>query len=140
MGSQAALRALSPGRVIVVSNKVHQNSIGIILQQASLQHKTSLSKDPLDKLFTILVAVGNDRQNCDTVEEMKLSADDKITDPFISRKLAVLDGGFTQKVEEIRASDIAFIAAKQININPSKIIDDHKKRQIPRFRYAFNRI
>ena len=134
MASQAGMRALSPGRVVVLSNKMHRNSVGIILQQTSLQQRTSLSKDPLDKLFTVLVAASSCSVNYIATEELKLSADDKVTEPIISRRLAVFDDGFTQKVEVIRASDIAFIAAKQIKIDPSKIIDDHKKRQIPRFR------
>ena len=136
MGSQAGQRALSPGRVIIIASTSHRNALAIILLQTSLQNKTALSKDPLDKLFTVLVPVNNSSAIHETTEEMKLASNDKITEPFISRKLATVHGGFTPHVEEIRASDIAFITAKQIKIDPSKIIDDHKKRQIPRFRYS----
>jgi len=134
LGSQAGQRALSPGRVIIIASTSHRNALAIILLQTSLQNKTALSKDPLDKLFTVLVPVNNSSAIHETTEEMKLASNDKITEPFISRKLATVHGGFTPHVEEIRASDIAFITAKQIKIDPSKIIDDHKKRQIPRFR------
>ena len=135
MTSQVGQRALSPGRVIIVSNETHQNSLAIILQQSSMGQKTSLSKDPLDKLFTVLVLVNQGNQNSVKADEMKLTAEDKITEPFITRKLANFDGSCTQNVEEIRASDIAFISAKQIKTEPSKIIDDHKKREISRFRF-----
>ena len=136
MASQAGQRALSPGRIVTIASKRHRNSLGIILLQASLQNKTALSKDPLDKLYTVLVPVNNSSEINEAAEDMKLASDDNITDPFISRKLAAVHSGFTPNVEEIRANDIAFITAKQIKIDPSKIIDDHKKRQIPRFRYS----
>lgn len=136
MSSQAALRTLIPGRVVVVSNKVHRNALAIILQPHSLTKKSSLSTDPLDKVFTVLILTNKRGENMNAAQEMKMTAEDKETDPFITRKILTLDGVCAQLVEEIRASDIAFICNKHIKTEASKIIEDHKKRQLPRFRYV----
>lgn len=132
MSSHAVTSVLAPGRVIVIANKTHRNALGMIL----LNQKTSPSKDPLDKLFTALILTSNSNRGNGTPVEMKPTAEDEITVPFITRKLSVYDGPCTQIVEEIRGSDIVFVVAKKIKTEASIIIDDHKKRQIPRFRYV----
>ena len=134
MTSQAGIRSLSPGRVVVVANKTFRNSLAIILQQSSLRQQTSLSKDPLDKLFTVLILTSKQTKADEGNKDLKPTAQDVMTEPRVTRKLLTPDGMGTQVVQEIRGSDISFITTKQIKTDPARVIDDHKKREIPRFR------
>eukprot|EP00112_Aurelia_sp_Birch-Aquarium-sp1_P007962 Seg187.3 transcript_id=Seg187.3/GoldUCD/mRNA.D3Y31 product="Helicase SKI2W" protein_id=Seg187.3/GoldUCD/D3Y31 len=134
MTSQAGIRSLSPGRVVVVANKTFRNSLAIVLQQSSLRQQTALSKDPLDKLFTVLVLTSKNSKVDEGSKDLKPTAQDIVTEPRVTRKLFTPDGMGTQVVEEIRGSDVAFITTKQIKTDPARVIDDHKKREIPRFR------
>jgi len=52
-----------------------------------------------------------------------------------TKRLFQPEGQCGQVVEEIIAADIEELINKTIKIDPEKIIDNHKKRLIPRFRY-----
>eukprot|EP00794_Sanderia_malayensis_P015879 gene15879-17479_t len=134
LSSQAGLRSLSSGRVVVVCNKEHRNKLAIILQQSSLKQQSSLSKDPLDKLFTVLMMCDNGPTHVHCSSQLVLSAEDVETNPLVTRRLFVPENMASQIVCEVRGSDIAFITSKTIKTDSSRVIDDHNKRQIPRFR------
>ena len=127
------MRALTPGRVLVIANNRFHNSLAVLLQQGNLKQRLEISKDPLDKLFTVLVLTL--KENETTAQDgLRPTAADAVKNPVISRQLSTPVGAACQIVEEVRGSDIAYITTKQIKTDPTRIIDDHKKRQIPRFR------
>ena len=87
------------------------------------------NKDPLEKLFTVLVLIDKYNSNNNNFRE-----NPKDEDPFVSKKLFRPDGPGSQTVVEIRGADISLITSRTAKIDGIRIIDDHKKRQMLRFR------
>lgn len=146
LSSNFARKNLSPGRVVVVNNQNHRNSLGVILQLGPIDSKHSktstTSSNPAEKIYTILLV-------CDkTYELRKMNQDgdessDNITgtddleshlEKFSSRSIFLPPDDSGQIVEEIGALEIEEIVDRMLNIEATKIIENHKKRSIPRFR------
>ena len=54
--------------------------------------------------------------------------------PFIKRRLFLPEGRCSHSIIQVDGSEISAISVRQMKVDTSKIIDDHKKRMIPRFR------
>ena len=117
MAYQQTFKVLSPGRVVLIDNNKHNNALGVILQSSA---KT--------KLFNTLIIC--EKTNC---EENECEGQSSIK-PYTSTKLFYPDGPCGHLVDEMRAQDISAICDKTIKINAEGIINDFKKRQIPRFK------
>ena len=164
--STAAQKCLTPGRVILVSNSNHHNALGVILKVGTLDSKfTAKTKDPLEMNFVVLLicdktyevkrmyaedeinknknekidqnviadptAVGMTDENNVGVHALKTSAG---ADQGVDIYLPPDESG--QIVEDITALCIEEIFDYSVSVDAAKIIDNHKKRMIPRFRWV----
>ena len=145
LGSSVAQKCLTPGRVILVTNENHHNALGVILKAGTLDSKfstSSSSKDPLEKKYIALLI-------CDKIYELRCmnkedlgpsaSTQDNLDNKeyvkrFLSTDIYVPEDENGQIVEEITAVCIEEILDCSVTIDAAKIIDNHKRRLIPRFR------
>uniref|UniRef100_A0AAY4E920 Uncharacterized protein n=1 Tax=Denticeps clupeoides TaxID=299321 RepID=A0AAY4E920_9TELE len=114
------LKALSVGRVVVVSNVQHTNALGVVLQ---------VSSDAVNRAFTSLVICekGN--------EEMGGATQTSSATPHLYRTaLFVPEGPCSHTVQKLKLQDISAITSKTLKVIPERIIDNYNKRQQPRFR------
>ncbi|XP_020373916.1 helicase SKI2W [Rhincodon typus] len=123
MESTSAVKTLSVGRVLVVKNQRHKNALGVILQVCT---------DSSNRSFTTLV-LSESRQE-ETGKDVEESPVAPTPDYLLANKLFFPEGPCGHVVEKLTAKDIGSITVKTLRINADKIIDDYKKRQIPRFR------
>ena len=56
--------------------------------------------------------------------------------PFVKRRLFLPEGRCSHSIVQVNGSEISAITVRQMKVDTSKIIDDHKKRMLPRFRYV----
>ena len=78
----------------------------------------------------------NGVQNTNNENEAETEqSDSSFPRPVIANQLFHPEGLCGQKVLEVLADDISSITTKTLKVNAEKIIDDIKKRQMPRFRY-----
>ena len=163
--STAAQKCLTPGRVILVSNSNHRNALGVILKVGTLDSKfTPKTKDPLEMNFVVLLICdktyevkrmyAEDEINRNKNE--KNSPGDTTADPaavgMAENNMGIhaltaseVDQGVDiylppdesgQIVEDITALCIEEIFDYSVTVDAMKIIDNHKKRMIPRFRWV----
>ncbi|XP_072890914.1 superkiller complex protein 2 [Hemitrygon akajei] len=127
MESTSGVKALSAGRVVVVKNQQHRNALGVILQ---------VSGDSSNRSFTTLVLC--DSRGGEEQEEEREGGVDSSTAPtpdqLLANKLFLPEGPCGHTVVKLSLADISSITVKTLRINTDKIIDDFKKRQVPRFR------
>lgn len=130
MESTSVLKALSAGRVVVVKNRQHNNALGVILQ---------VSTDSGGRTFTALVLCEAQRGADEGEDEGgTLEEQEEPTAPtpeqLLTSKLFLPEGPCGHAVVKLTPADIGSVTVKTLRINADKIIDDFKKRQIPRFR------
>ncbi|XP_078422703.1 superkiller complex protein 2 isoform X2 [Cetorhinus maximus] len=123
MESTSGFKVLSVGRVLVVKTQRHKNALGVILQ---------VSTDSTNRTFTTLV-LSESRQEETEKEAEKLPVA-PTPDQLLTNKLFLPEGPCGHTVEKLTTKDIGSVTVKTLRINADKIIDDFKKRQIPRFR------
>ena len=140
----AAMKALSPGRIVIVSDSKHRNVLGVVLQVSS-----GLSGE---KKFTVLVIGENNANNsaqtvpqsvasetktqCASAELSTQYVDSDGPEPVLLTQLFVPDGPSTQTLLALLPRDINVITTKTIKVEPEKIVNDIKKRQQARFKYV----
>ena len=121
------MKALSGGRVVIVRTKKHRNALGVVLSSSTASK---------ERTFKVLVLC-----NQETSPEIAKSAE---TPPDTSRarveplRKEVLfepEGPCGHTVVDLLGEDISVITTVTIKIMCDRIVDDYKKRQIPRFRY-----
>ena len=59
---------------------------------------------------------------------------DEDVQPFIKRRLFLPEGRCSHSIIQVNGNEISAISVRQMKVDTSKIIDDHKKRMLPRFR------
>ncbi|GCB72592.1 hypothetical protein scyTo_0002073 [Scyliorhinus torazame] len=123
MESTSGFKALSVGRVLVVKTQRHKNALGVILQVAT---------DSTNRTFTTLV-LSESRQE-ETEKEVEALPMAPTPDQLLTNKLFLPEGPCGHTVEKLTTKQIGSVTVKTLRINADKIIDDFKKRQIPRFR------
>uniref|UniRef100_UPI00398EBB74 superkiller complex protein 2-like n=1 Tax=Pristiophorus japonicus TaxID=55135 RepID=UPI00398EBB74 len=123
MESTNGFKALSVGRVLVVKTQRHRNALGVILQ---------VSTDSSSRTFTTLVLCESRPDKAEKgVEDPPVAP---TPDELLTNKLFLPEGPCGHTVEKLSAMDIGRVTGRSLRINADKIIDDFKKRQIPRFR------
>lgn len=137
---------MEAGRVVLVSNTNHKNALGLVLQQGSVNSSSkffSASQSTLEKLYAVLILCDKtyedallhghfqrDRKD-EQAEDQQGSTE---ADVFLSRKVFRPQGQCGQVVEDICAAHVVDITDKKLKVDFDKIIDNHKKRLLPRFR------
>lgn len=117
--SSAGLRNLQPGRVLVVNNEKYKQALAV-----------SLKVDSSGKVAKILTLI--------MTEDVKYEGREA-DHPFAPQRILLKtlfrpELSATQDITTIQAKDISYITTTKIDIKADRIIDDHNKRQIPRFR------
>lgn len=120
MESVSGLKALSVGRVVVVNNHQHFNTLGVILQ---------VSKESVSRTFTALVMCEKGRE-----EGASERPDINTSSHFYNTALFIPEGPCSHTVQKLKLDDISAITAKTLKVIPDRIIDNYSKRQQPRFR------
>ena len=59
--------------------------------------------------------------------------DDEVQ-PFVKRRLFLPEGRCSHRIVQVNGSEISAITVRQMKLDTNKIIEDHKKRMLPRFR------
>ncbi|XP_076158471.1 superkiller complex protein 2-like [Alosa pseudoharengus] len=120
MDSVSGLKALSVGRVVIISNSQHHNALGVILQ---------VSNDAVNRTFTTLIICekGNEEPGGDTQNNSSLTH-------LYSTTLFTPEGPCSHTVQKLKSQDISAITVKTLKVIPERIIDNYYKRQQPRFR------
>lgn len=129
------LKMLSAGRVVVVNTVSHRNSLGVILG--------SVLPSKRDRTFKVLVI-------CEQKRELPFGCSDdsarKDTSPvtnsdwlglelhFLGNKYFRPTGPCGQEIIEVGLKQITYVSSKLLKINAEKIIEDVRKREMPRFR------
>ena len=62
-----------------------------------------------------------------------LDMDDEVQ-PFVKRRLFLPEGQCSHCIVHADGSEISAITVRQMKLDTNKIIEDHKKRMLPRFR------
>lgn len=62
-----------------------------------------------------------------------LGMDDEVQ-PFLKRRLFLPEGRCSHSIVQVNGSEISAITVRQMKLDTHKIVEDHKKRMLPRFR------
>ena len=146
-------KILTPGRLITVSNGNHDNAVAAIVFTGSLHTSSKLTPkvntgNCLEKLYVVLILCNKSYEDQKQFEAYKqdLKVKEKNepqnteqakynhSEQFLSKTLFQPTERSGQVIEEIMAADIREILDKCLKLDTAKIIDNHKKRLIPRFR------
>ncbi|XP_074839316.1 superkiller complex protein 2-like [Carettochelys insculpta] len=127
--SASGLKALAPGRVVIVQTPVHRNALGVILQ---------VSPDAANRTFTTLVlcekAPEEGTPGGDT-DRGSPSPEVPFPDDLLLNKLFLPEGPCGHVVEQLGPCDIAVLTGRTLRVNAERILEDVRKRQMPRFRH-----
>ena len=128
-----AVKSLTAGRVVVVDTTEHRNTLGVVLKVSSTSGT--------DKSYTMLVLC---EQNVPSHSQQEMSSSDTscscdnsdwtLPRPVIAMPLFRPEGQCGSKTIDTKSYEISAITVKTLKINADRIIDDIKKRQIPRFK------
>ena len=119
---------LTPGRVIVVNSKDHLNMFGIVLTSKSLRKET----------YTVLVIC--DEKDSVWTESQTASFPQEdlemiVVEPYVKHPVIFCpQRPCGHKVIDVVEKDIVAVTEKKIRVESEAIINDYKKRQMPRFR------
>lgn len=117
----AAIKALSPGRVVVVDENSHSNALGVVL-------KTSMGTNN-ERTFTCLVIC--DKNSSDVEQNPR---DPDLVSAITNLNLFQPEGPCWHNMIDCKADAISLVTTKTLRIDPDRIINDVKKRQQARFR------
>uniref|UniRef100_A0A8C5WTI5 SKI2 subunit of superkiller complex n=1 Tax=Laticauda laticaudata TaxID=8630 RepID=A0A8C5WTI5_LATLA len=129
MESMNGLKALSVGRVIVVNTQEHKNALGVILQ---------VSSDAVNRVFSTLVMCEKNSMERDLTEGQESnpppSAEVPLPQDLLHTKLFLPEGPCGHTIKKLGPTDILGITTKNLRVNAERILEDFRKRQMPRFR------
>ncbi|XP_071097227.1 superkiller complex protein 2-like [Haliotis cracherodii] len=117
----AAIKALSAGRVVVIDNSSHRNTLGVVLQSSMGQNN--------DRIFTVLIVC--EKHYSEAAQNDKHSAE---ASPILSRQLFQPEGPCWHDVVKVKGEEISVVTTKTLKVDPTKIINDVQKRQQLRFK------
>ena len=131
-----------------MNNVNHKRALGVILQTGGLGSQSSFRgvtlKGPLEKLYTVLILCEKkyeeEKMSVDQTQvgmHAEVKGDQHPNDMFFLNGLFLPKGQCGQIVEEIIAADICDILNKVLKLDSEKVLENHKKRLIPRFRFFF---
>ena len=120
----AAVKVMSPGRLVIINTSKLSNVLGAVLKTAS----TSTNNE---KLYTVLVICDKDSAiNSNKCE----SQDTDLVKPVTKVKLFQPEGASWHEMVQCRGENIIVVTTKTIRLDADKIVNDVKKREQPRFR------
>lgn len=119
----AAIKALTAGRVIVISNSFHSNQLGIILNSTMAANN--------ERVFTCLILCDKNKSVKSLTEEVPIS--EEVT-PVTNTDLFLPEAPCGHDLIQVKAKDISTVTVKSIRVEANKVTDDIKKRQMPRFK------
>ncbi|XP_072845130.2 superkiller complex protein 2 isoform X1 [Pogona vitticeps] len=129
MESMNGLKALSVGRVVVVKNQEHQNALGVVLQVSSDSTNRSFS--------TLVICEKNPTEGetpTNTESDLPSPPEVPLPDDLLRTKLFLPERSCGHTIKKLSSSDISGITTKTLRVNAERILEDYKKRQMPRFR------
>lgn len=115
-----AVRALSPGRILVICYKQFQNALACLIKV-----------DPKDKT-KMTVFMLKDTSVSDNISENELMIKQCLATS--QEKISLIEKTSDHILMEVTTSSVSAITNKTLKIEGDKVIDNVKKRQIPRFR------
>ena len=132
-----AIKALGAGRVVVIDTEKHKNTLGVVLQTGTATAKTR-------KFTTLVLCEQKPNMENGPYSDLGSSEADKqdltLPRPVTVTNLFHPEGPCGHEMLELIADNISVITVKTLKIAGDKIVDECKKRQIPRFRYCFKTI
>ena len=123
------LKALSPGRVVTIYTNSYHYSLALILQQHSSKSAT--------RTFTVLMLCNAGDESEDRARALVDTSQGqyKAVMPYLPlEELFKPVGEVKHAVVTLDGQLIVSITEEMLKTELAKIIDDYKKRQIPRFR------
>ena len=150
----AAVKVMSPGRLVIINTSKLSNVLGAVLKTAS----TSTNNE---KLYTVLVicdkdsAINSNKGESSAINSNKCessaiisnkgdfsainsnkceSQDTDLVKPVTKVKLFQPEGASWHEMVQCRGENIIVVTTKTIRLDADKIVNDVKKREQPRFR------
>ena len=115
-------KMLSPGRALIIN---HENCINILGLLLSTDTKSK------ERSYQVLICSPSKEDNLEKVDEKKA-----MFVGLVNQRVRMSDVMNNQhKIVTIRDTNIIQITNKSVKIEPDKIINDIKKREIPRFKF-----
>ena len=126
MSNPSALKTLTPGRIVLIDNNQYKNALGLILKASPMSARER-------SFITLMLCEQNPREKEESISS-QLQDDNEKPCPVINRSLYYPEGACGHCMETLKTTDITDITTKVLKINADKIIDDIRKRQMPRFK------
>ena len=131
MASPSGQKALSVGRVVVVNNSFYCNVLGVILHTGNTSSSymtTEGRRGDQEKVYTILVICEEDTSY---EQHSRTNRIYQYTDSLFRP-----EGKCGHRIIKVNGLDIKYITTKQLKTDGAAILDDQRKREMPRFRYV----
>ncbi|XP_045196087.2 SKI2 subunit of superkiller complex protein-like [Mercenaria mercenaria] len=131
----AAVKALSPGRVVIMNHEIDNSVLGVVLKTSSGANN--------ERNFNILIICDKNNDSAKNSETSKNtssainsnnSLESDAVKPVIKTKLFQPEGPCWHEMVQCKADSIAIVTTKTIRTDGEKVINDIKKREQPRFR------
>ena len=120
------VKALSPGRVIIVSTRSNHNALGVILSSSTASK---------ERTFKALVLCSQADPGASVTQEQSSDSRRYHVEPLRKEPLFQPEGPCGHTVLDLLGQDIGTVTTATIKVNSDRIVEDFKKRQMPRFRY-----
>ena len=128
LSSPQVLKALNLGRVVVLDSPVYQYCLAVVLQQNTKK---------ANKTFTVLILCNAEQDSEDVAPTLVDVEQYKVVTPYQAMtELFHPEGAVHHAVVEVDGQLLVGITQETLKVESSKIIEDYRKRQIPRFRYS----
>ncbi|PIK60838.1 putative helicase SKI2W [Apostichopus japonicus] len=118
-----AIKHLAPGRVIIVKNSKHNSALGVVLKSPS----------GMKKKFVTSLVICEENSNASGDDKQNGPSNESHVQPIKKEALFHPEGPCGHVIEDLEAEDILGITHNKITIKPDAIIDNYKKRKLPRF-------
>ncbi|XP_006813031.1 superkiller complex protein 2-like, partial [Saccoglossus kowalevskii] len=119
-----AAKALTPGRILVINYGNLRNLLAVLLSVSGSSSTV--------RTFTVLIITD---ANADSPISQSVSNATMPITPT-SKRLYHPEGTCGHTVVEVKGENISVITTRTMKVSGDKVIEDYKKRQIPRFRDA----
>lgn len=131
-----AIKALSPGRVVVIDNHHYRNTLAFVLKADTSSRS--------GKRYVVLIMCEQKQewpelQAANSSDSLHSNADNEylMPRPYAS-ELFRPEGVCGHEVITVSSDDISCVTTTSSKIAADKILDDFKKRQIPRFKWVLH--
>ncbi|XP_013417315.1 helicase SKI2W isoform X2 [Lingula anatina] len=123
----AAIKALSPGRVVIVDTELYQNTLATVLKSTLGQNN--------ERMFTCLVICEKNASSADSASNATKTVEGPLIKPvLVNQVLFQPEGPSGHVIVDLTAEHIGAISNVALKVNADRILEDFKKRQIARFK------